>query len=85
MAFDNSTDEIKQQINIVDVIGREVKLKRTGSGYKGLCPFHNEKTASFSVSEQGQFFNCFGCGKKGDVYRFVMDYYKIPFVDAVEK
>ena len=85
MAFDNSTDEIKQQINIVDVIGREVSLKKAGSSYKGLCPFHNEKTASFSVNEQGQFFNCFGCGKKGDVYKFVMDYYKIPFVDAVEK
>ncbi len=85
MAFDNSTDEIKNQINIVDVIGREVNLKKAGSSYKGLCPFHNEKTPSFSVNEQGQYFNCFGCGKKGDVYRFVMDYYKIPFVDAVEK
>lgn len=85
MAFDNSTDEIKQQINIVDVIGRVVTLKKAGSSYKGLCPFHSEKTPSFSVNEQGQYFNCFGCGKKGDVYRFVMDYYKIPFVDAVEK
>lgn len=85
MAFDNSTDEIKNQINIVDVIGREVALKKAGSSYKGLCPFHTEKTPSFSVNEQGQYFNCFGCGKKGDVYRFVMDYYKIPFVDAVEK
>lgn len=85
MAFDNRTDEIKQQINIVDVIGREVALKKAGSSYKGLCPFHSEKTPSFSVSEQGQYFNCFGCGKKGDVYRFVMDYYKIPFIDAVEK
>ena len=85
MAFDNSTDEIKQQINIVDVIGREVRLKKTGSGYMGLCPFHSEKTPSFSVSEQGQFFNCFGCGQKGDVYKFVMDYYKLPFTEAVEK
>ena len=85
MAFDNSIDEIKQQLNIVDVIGREVKLKRTGSGYKGLCPFHNEKTPSFSVNEQGQFFNCFGCGRKGDVLRFVMDYYKLSFTEAVDK
>ena len=85
MAFDNSTDEIKQQINIVDVIGREVRLKKTGSGYMGLCPFHSEKTPSFSVSEQGQFFNCFGCGQKGDVYKFVMEYYKLPFTEAVEK
>lgn len=85
MAFDNSIDEIKQQLNIVDVIGKEVKLKRTGSGYKGLCPFHNEKTPSFSVNEQGQFFNCFGCGRKGDVLRFVMDYYKLSFREAVDK
>ena len=85
MAFYNSIDEIKQQLNIVDVIGKEVKLKRTGSGYKGLCPFHNEKTPSFSVNEQGQFFNCFGCGRKGDVLRFVMDYYKLSFREAVDK
>ena len=85
MAFDNSIDEIKQQLNIVDVIGKEVKLKRTGSGYKGLCPFHNEKTPSFSVNEQGQFFNCFGCGRKGDVLRFVMDYYKLSFREAIDK
>lgn len=85
MAFDNSIDDIKQQINIVDVIGREVNLRKAGSTYKGLCPFHNEKTASFSVNEQGQYFNCFGCGRKGDVIRFVMDYYKLPFTDAVDK
>ena len=85
MAYDNSIDEIKQQLNIVDVIGREVKLKRAGTGYKGLCPFHNEKTPSFSVNEQGQYFNCFGCGRKGDVLRFVMDYYKLSFGEAVDK
>ena len=85
MAFDNSIDDIKQQINIVDVIGREVNLKKAGSSYKGLCPFHNEKTPSFSVNEQGQYFNCFGCGKKGDVVHFVMEYYKLPFMDAVDK
>ena len=85
MAFDNSIVDIKQQVNIVDVIGREVNLKKAGSSYKGLCPFHNEKTPSFSVNEQGQYFNCFGCGRKGDVFRFVMDYYKLPFMDAVDK
>ena len=85
MAFDNATEEIKQQINIVDVIGREVKLKKSGSGYMGLCPFHGEKTPSFSVNEAGQFYHCFGCGCGGDVYKFVMDYYKLSFVEAVEK
>lgn len=85
MAYDNFTEDLKAQINIVDVIGREVNLKRTGSGYKGLCPFHNEKTASFSVSETKQYYHCFGCGKAGDVISFVSEYYKLPFMEAVEK
>lgn len=86
MAFDNNfTDDLKTRINIVDVIGREVQLKRAGSNYKGLCPFHNEKTPSFMVSEQKQIFNCFGCGEKGDVIKFVQRYYGLEFMDAVEK
>ena len=85
MAYDNFTEDLKAQINIVDVIGREVNLKRTGSGYKGLCPFHNEKTPSFSVSETKQYYHCFGCGKAGDVISFVSEYYKLPFMEAVEK
>lgn len=85
MAYDNFTDELKAQINIVDVIGREVALKRSGSNYMGLCPFHNEKTPSFSVNEGKQFYHCFGCGKSGDVINFVSDYYKLPFMEAVEK
>lgn len=85
MAYDNFTDELKAQINIVDVIGREVNLKRSGSNYMGLCPFHNEKTPSFSVNEGKQFYHCFGCGKSGDVINFVSDYYKLPFMEAVEK
>lgn len=85
MAWDNFIDELKLQINIVDVIGREVKLKRAGSNYKGLCPFHSEKTPSFSVNEERQIFNCFGCGEKGDVIKFVQNYYRLPFMDAVEK
>ncbi|MBQ9272833.1 MAG: DNA primase [Mogibacterium sp.] len=85
MAYDNFTDDLKAQLNIVDVIGREVNLKKSGSNYMGLCPFHNEKTPSFSVNESKQFYHCFGCGKSGDVIGFVQEYYKLPFVEAVEK
>jgi len=85
MAYDNFTDELKAQLNIVDIIGRVVTLKRSGSNYMGLCPFHNEKTPSFSVNEGKQFYHCFGCGKSGDVIGFVQEYYKLPFMEAVEK
>ena len=85
MAYDNFTDELKAQLNIVDIIGREVNLKKSGSNYMGLCPFHGEKTPSFSVNENNQFYHCFGCGKSGDVISFVQEYYKLPFMEAVEK
>ncbi len=86
MAFDNNfIDELKNQINIVDVIGREVSLKRAGSSYKGLCPFHSEKTPSFSVNEEHQYYHCFGCGEKGDVIRFVEKHNNLSFTEAVEK
>ena len=85
MAYDNFIEDLKNQINIVDVIGREITLKRSGSNYMGLCPFHSEKSPSFSVNEQKQFFHCFGCGKSGDVIKFVTEYYKLPFMEAVTK
>ena len=85
MAYDNFTDDLKAQLNIVDIIGREVKLKKSGSNYMGLCPFHSEKSPSFSVNEGKQFYHCFGCGKSGDVIGFVQEYYKLPFMEAVEK
>ncbi len=85
MTWDNFIDEIKLQVNIVDVVGKEVNLKKAGANYKGLCPFHSEKTPSFMVNEEKQIFNCFGCGEKGDVIKFIMSYYKIPFMEAVEK
>ena len=85
MAWDSFIDELKMQVNIVDVVGREVSLKKAGANYKGLCPFHSEKTPSFMVNEERQIFNCFGCGEKGDVIKFVQSYYKIPFMEAVEK
>lgn len=79
-------EDLKSRIDIVDVIGRQVQLKRSGANYKGLCPFHNEKTPSFIVSPQKQIFTCFGgCGASGDVVSFVMRYYNLEFNEAVEK
>lgn len=80
----NIADEIKSRCNIVDVISRVVPLKKTGSNYKGVCPFHNEKTPSFVVSETKQIFTCFGCGATGDVIAFVKRYYNLDFKGAAE-
>ncbi len=82
---DNTLDEIKSRCNIVDVIGKVVPLKKAGANYKGICPFHNEKTPSFVVSESKQIFTCFGCGARGDVIEFVQRYYHLDFMEAVEK
>lgn len=82
---DNIVDEIKSRCSIVDVIGRHVPLKKAGSNYKGVCPFHNEKTPSFVVSDTKQIFTCFGCGATGDVIEFVQRYNNLDFPGAVEK
>ncbi|WP_419026111.1 DNA primase [Emergencia sp.] len=85
-SFSNHTIEnLKNQINIIDVVGRVVPLKRAGSNYKGVCPFHNEKTPSFVVSEPKQIFTCFGCGATGDAIEFVKRYYNLDFSEAIEK
>ncbi len=86
MAFkNNAADEIKSRCSIVDVVSRVVPLKRAGSNYKGVCPFHNEKTPSLVVSDSKQIFTCFGCGATGDVIEFVKRYYNLDFVSAMEK
>jgi len=82
---ENIVDDIKSRCNIVDVIGRHVALKKAGSNYKGICPFHNEKTPSFVVSETKQIFTCFGCGAAGDVIEFVQRYHNLDFPGAIEK
>jgi len=82
---DNIVDEIKSRCNIVDVIGQVVPLKKTGSNHKGVCPFHNEKTPSFVVSETKQIYTCFGCGATGDAIEFVEKYYNLEFKEAIEK
>jgi DNA primase len=77
-------DEIKARINIADVIGKHVTLKKAGRNFKALCPFHSEKTPSFIVSPERQMFKCFGCGKGGSVIDFVMEYEHVDFVEALE-
>ena len=78
-------DEIVARCDIVSVVNEYVPLKRKGSNYQGLCPFHNEKTPSFSVSPGKQIFHCFGCGKGGNVFRFIMDIEGVSFLEAVER
>ena len=80
-----SIEHLKDSINIVDVIGRNVSLKKAGANFKGLCPFHNEKTPSFVVSESKQYFTCFGCGARGDVIEYEKRFYNLEFSEAVEK
>ncbi len=77
-------DELKNKNDIVEVVGKFVQLQQRGGNYWGRCPFHHEKTASFSVNPSGQFFYCFGCHKSGDVISFVMEIESLDFNDAVK-
>lgn len=77
-------EKIKSQNDIVDVISERVRLKKAGRNFTGLCPFHNEKTPSFSVSQEKQIFKCFGCGEAGNVISFVMKEKNLSFIEAVK-
>nr|MBA3883784.1 DNA primase [Chthoniobacterales bacterium] len=81
----HNIEQIAAANDIVEVIGTYFPLKRAGSSYKALCPFHQEKTPSFHVNRQRQSFHCFGCGVGGSVFRFVMDYEHLDFPSAVKK
>ena len=81
---DDLIEEVRMRNDIVDVISSYVKLQRKGSSYFGLCPFHNEKSPSFSVSPSKQIYYCFGCGAGGNVFRFLMEYENYTFVEALE-
>ncbi len=84
MAFDRETiTKILDAADIVAVIGEYVNLKKSGANYKGLCPFHQEKTPSFTVSEEKQLFHCFGCGEGGDVFGFIMKIENFTFNEAI--
>ena len=81
---DELLEEVRSRNDIVDIISRYVTLKRKGRNFFGLCPFHNEKSPSFSVSPDKQIFKCFGCGKGGNVFHFLMNAENISFVEAVQ-
>ena len=80
---DEIIEEVRSRNDIVDVISAYVKLQKKGSSYFGLCPFHNEKSPSFSVSRQKQMYYCFGCGAGGNVFTFLMEYENYSFVEAL--
>lgn len=78
-------DDLLARLDIVDIIDARVKLKKKGKNYSACCPFHNEKTPSFSVSQEKQFYHCFGCGAHGNAIDFVMEYERLEFVEAIEE
>src|SRR3984893_3503218 len=80
---DNAIDEVRQRSDIVEIIGAHVRLRRAGRNFVGLCPFHNEKTPSFSVNAERGFFHCFGCGAGGTVFNFIMKVEGLSFPEAI--
>ncbi|EOL44418.1 DNA primase [Enterococcus caccae] len=78
-------EEVRQRTNIVDVVGQYVQLKKSGKNYMGLCPFHEERSPSFSVAEDKQIFHCFGCGKGGTVFNFLQEIEGINFPESVRR
>ncbi|MBN2782316.1 MAG: DNA primase [Campylobacterales bacterium] len=85
MITQDSIESLKARLDIVDVVGSYIELKKAGANFKAPCPFHDEKTASFVVSPQKQIYHCFGCGAGGDSVKFVMDYEKLNYPEALEK
>ena len=83
MISQNSIQQIQSQIDIIDIIGSFIKLKKRGANYLGNCPFHHEKTPSFTVSPTKEIYKCFGCGKSGNAIGFVMDHEKYSYVEAL--
>ncbi len=80
---DHKIDEVRSAADIIDVVAGYVRLKKRGKNFLGLCPFHQEKTPSFTVSQEKQMYHCFGCGKGGNVFTFLMDLEKVSFIEAV--
>mgnify|MGYP001162646339 FL=1 len=78
-------DQVLSSTDVVDLIKEKVNLTKNGTNYKGLCPFHNEKTPSFNVSSTKQFYHCFGCGASGDAIKFLMEYDHLTFIEALSK
>jgi len=82
---DSIIEEIRSRADIYEVVSEFVPLKKAGKNYKGLCPFHSEKTPSFSVSPEKQIYHCFGCGAGGNVFKFLMEKEDLPFIDTIKR
>jgi DNA primase len=82
---EEKVSEIRDRASLVEVVSDYVSLKKAGRNYKGLCPFHSEKTPSFMVNEEKQIFHCFGCGEGGDVFTFLMKVAHLSFPQAIEE
>ena len=82
---DSVIDEVRDRTDIVEVVSQSVALKKVGKNYKGLCPFHSEKTPSFTVSPEKRIYHCFGCGAGGNVFKFLMETQNISFLETVRK
>ncbi len=82
---EDKISEIKNAADIVDIVSEAVLLKKTGKNFSGLCPFHTEKTPSFTVSPDKQIFYCFGCGTGGNVFRFLMKHEGLPFPEIARQ
>ena len=78
-------DDLLARVDVVEVVGERVTLKKNGRNHAGLCPFHQEKSPSFTVSQDKQFYHCFGCGAHGNALRFLMEYDNLRFPEAVEQ
>ena len=83
--YQQALEQIKNNLDIVEVISKDVVLKKTGRNFQGRCPFHNEKTPSFVVSPEKQLFKCFGCGESGDVISFIMKFNNQSFSEVIEE
>ncbi|MEJ2111543.1 MAG: CHC2 zinc finger domain-containing protein [Acidobacteriota bacterium] len=81
---DSVLDEVRHSVNIVSLVSEYVALKKRGRNHVARCPFHNEKTPSFNVSEEKQIFMCFGCGVGGDIFKFIMQIENLSFPEAVQ-
>ena len=84
MLSNKTIEAVKESIKIKDVVEKYLLLKKSGTRYVSNCPFHNERTPSFFISEKGNFFKCFGCGESGDGIKFVQKIENVGFIDAIE-
>jgi len=81
----DTVSQIKERLDVVDLVGSKVQLRQAGRNFKGLCPFHTEKTPSFVVFPESQSYHCFGCGKSGDIFSFMMDTENLDFGDTLKQ